>query len=129
VLEISTGATNQNQGQYAFSVSGVNADQVYEAASRLGQLSQYRGSDLSWDYFSRTPNVDIGCGAIGRRTACRDPILALLRARTPDYLYLIKRPQDQYRSSWAHIPRGTPETRRCSTSIDDGKNLVPAARW
>ncbi|MGB7949646.1 MAG: efflux RND transporter permease subunit, partial [Candidatus Binatia bacterium] len=29
VLEISTGATNQNQGQYAFSLSGVNPDQVY----------------------------------------------------------------------------------------------------
>ena len=32
VLEISTGATNRNQGQYAFSVSGVNADQVYDVS-------------------------------------------------------------------------------------------------
>jgi hypothetical protein len=28
-FKISTGATNQNQGQYAFSLSGVNAEQVY----------------------------------------------------------------------------------------------------
>src|SRR5262249_16569999 len=35
VLEISTGATNQNQGQYAFSLSGVNADQVYAVAGKL----------------------------------------------------------------------------------------------
>src|SRR3989441_11234823 len=35
VLEISTGATNQNQGQYAFSVSGVNPEQVYEVGTRL----------------------------------------------------------------------------------------------
>src|SRR2546426_5944875 len=32
VLEISTRATNQNQGQYAFSISGVNAGQVYDVA-------------------------------------------------------------------------------------------------
>ena len=35
VLEISTGATNQNQGQYAFTVSGVNQKQVYDVATRL----------------------------------------------------------------------------------------------
>ena len=32
VLEISTGATNRNQGQYAFSVSGVNPEQVYDVS-------------------------------------------------------------------------------------------------
>ena len=35
VLEISTGATNQNLGQYAFSVSGVNGDQVYDVSTKL----------------------------------------------------------------------------------------------
>src|SRR5918992_2597837 len=30
VLEISTGVTNQNQGQYAFTVSGVDPNQVYD---------------------------------------------------------------------------------------------------
>ena len=34
VLEISTGATNQNQGQYAFSVSGVNREEVYDDGRR-----------------------------------------------------------------------------------------------
>ena len=44
VLEISTGATNRNQGQYAFSVSGVNPDQVYEVSERLmGKLREYPG--------------------------------------------------------------------------------------
>ena len=35
VLEISTGATNTNQGQYAYSVSGVNAQQVYDVSQKL----------------------------------------------------------------------------------------------
>ncbi|HYL79518.1 MAG TPA: efflux RND transporter permease subunit, partial [Candidatus Acidoferrum sp.] len=60
VLEISTGATNQNQGQYAFSVSGVNAEQVYDTATRLQEkLGEYPGfATLSSDYFSHTPNLD-----------------------------------------------------------------------
>src|SRR5438128_7164405 len=44
VLEISTGATNQNQGQYAFSLSGVSADQVYDVATKLlGKLREDPG--------------------------------------------------------------------------------------
>src|SRR5439155_3378359 len=35
VLEISTGVTSQQQGQYAFTVSGVNGAQVYDVGQRL----------------------------------------------------------------------------------------------
>ena len=35
VLEISTGVTSQNQGQYAFAVSGANPQQVYEVGQKL----------------------------------------------------------------------------------------------
>src|SRR5438093_1845383 len=35
VLEISTGVTSQQQGQYAFAVSGVNGPQVYEVGQKL----------------------------------------------------------------------------------------------
>ena len=43
VLDISTGATNQNQGQYAYSLSGVNSDQVYDVAQKLmAQLRSIR---------------------------------------------------------------------------------------
>jgi HAE1 family hydrophobic/amphiphilic exporter-1 len=61
VLEISTGATSQNQGQYAFSLSGVNADQVYEASTKLmGKMREYPGFlTVSSDYFNNTPNLDI----------------------------------------------------------------------
>ena len=35
VLEISTGVSNQTQGQYAFTISGANPRQVYETGERL----------------------------------------------------------------------------------------------
>ena len=61
VLEISTGATNQNQGQYAFSVSGVDPQQVYETAGKLmAKLAEYPGfATVSSDFFNNTPNLDI----------------------------------------------------------------------
>src|ERR1019366_6017583 len=44
VLNISTGATNQNQGQYAYSLSGVNSQQAYDVAQKLmARLRQYPG--------------------------------------------------------------------------------------
>jgi multidrug efflux pump subunit AcrB len=61
VLQISTGATNQSQGQYAFAVSGVNPSQVYETAGKLmGKFREYPGFlSVSSDYFANTPNLDI----------------------------------------------------------------------
>ena len=61
VLEISTGATNQNQGQYAFSVSGVNPKQVYDAGDKLmAKCATFPGFlTVSSDYFNNTPNLDI----------------------------------------------------------------------
>src|SRR5881628_1541257 len=61
VLEISTGATNQNQGQYAFSISGVNPAQVYDASAKLqAKMQEFRGFlTVSSDYYNKTPNLDI----------------------------------------------------------------------
>src|SRR6202790_3484572 len=61
VLEISTGATNTNQGQYAYSVSGVNAQQVYDVAQTLmGKMMQFPGfATVTSDFFNNTPNLEI----------------------------------------------------------------------
>ena len=61
VLQISTGATNQNQGQYAFTLSGVNPDQVYDASTKLmGKLATYPGfATISSDFFNNTPSVNV----------------------------------------------------------------------
>jgi HAE1 family hydrophobic/amphiphilic exporter-1 len=40
VLQISTGVTNQTQGQYAFTVSGTDPNQVYEVGQKLLAISE-----------------------------------------------------------------------------------------
>jgi len=133
VLEISTGATNQNQGQYAFSVSGVNQRQVYDVATKLMErLSAYPGfATISSDYFNNTPNLDI---EIRRDQAkiygvSETRILALLRnAYSQNYLYLIKKPEDQYQVILEAQDAARSEPRDLSLlyiKSDDGKNLVP----
>lgn len=133
VLEISTGAVNQNQGQYAFSVSGVNTDQVYDVANKLmGKLGSYPGFlTLSSDYFHNTPNLDIDI----RRDQAKmygvseARILELLRnAYSQNYLYLIKKPDDQYQvilevkdSARSHAE----DLSLLYIKSDDGQNQVP----
>lgn len=133
VLQISTGATSQNQGQYAFSVSGVNADQVYDVSTRLmTKLREYPGFlSVSSDYFHNTPNLDIALRREQAKTygVSEARILTLLRtAYSQNYLYLIKRPTDQYQVilEAEDSARSKPENiSLLYIRSDDGKNLVP----
>jgi HAE1 family hydrophobic/amphiphilic exporter-1 len=133
VLEINTGATSQNQGQYAFSLSGVNPDQVYAAATKLlEKLHEYPGfATLSSDFFNSTPNLDIDIRREQARTygVSEARILDLLRnAYAQNYLYLIKRPEDQYQVILEvdDAARSKPDDlSRLYIKSDDGKNLVP----
>ena len=133
VLEISTGATNQNQGQYAFSISGINPTQVYETGSKLmAKMSEFPGFlTVSSDYFNNTPNVDI---EIRREQAklhgvSEARILSVLRnAYSQNYVYLIKKPEDQYQV----ILEAQDSARETADDLtllyiksDDGKRLVP----
>ncbi|HEX7233057.1 MAG TPA: efflux RND transporter permease subunit, partial [Candidatus Binatia bacterium] len=133
VLEISTGATNQNQGQYAFSISGVNPEQVYDAGTKLtAKLRGYPGFlSVQSDYYNNTPNLDI---EIRREEAkihgvSEARILSLLRnAYSQNYLYLIKKPTDQYQVilEAQDSARETPEDLSLLyIKSDDGKRLVP----
>jgi hydrophobic/amphiphilic exporter-1 (mainly G- bacteria), HAE1 family len=133
VLEISTGATNQNQGQYAFSLSGVNASQVYDVATKLMEkLSAYPGfATISSDYFNNTPNLDIEIRRDQTKMygVSETRILALLRnAYSQNYLYLIKKPEDQYQVILEARDAARSEPRDLSLlyiKSDDGKHLVP----
>jgi HAE1 family hydrophobic/amphiphilic exporter-1 len=133
VLEISTGATNQQQGQYAFSISGINPDQVYDAGSKLlAKLREFPGFlSVSSDYFNSTPSVDI---ELRREQAklygvSEARILTLLRnAYSQNYLYLIKKPADQYQVilEAKDDARETPDDLALLyIKSDDGKRLVP----
>jgi len=133
VLEISTGATNQNQGQYAFAISGTNPAQLYEVSEKL--LAKFRTfpgfATVSSDYFNHTPNLDIDILREQAKTygVSEARILALLRnAYSQNYLYLIKKPDDQYQVilEVADTDRSKPEDLALLyIKSDDGKNLVP----
>src|SRR5204863_9379750 len=133
VLEISTGVTSQQQGQYAFAVSGANPDQVYDVGQKLmGKLMQYPGFlTVSSDFYNNTPNLDIDIRRDQAKTygVSETRILALLRsAYSQNYVYLIKKPEDQYQVilEAADVARSKPEDLSLLyIKSDDGKNLVP----
>jgi HAE1 family hydrophobic/amphiphilic exporter-1 len=133
VLEISTGATNQNQGQYAFAISGVNPDQVYDAGVKLmAKLHEFPGFlTVSSDYYNNTPNLDIELRREQAKTygVSEARILGLLRnAYAQNYVYLIKKPADQYQVilEVADSARSTPDNLALLyIRSDDGKRLVP----
>jgi len=133
VLEISTGVTNQNQGQYAFTVSGVDPNQVYETGQKLmAKLMTYPGFlSVSSDYYHNTPNLNIDIRRDQAKTygISEARILTLLRnAYSQNYTYLIKKPEDQYQVilEMEDSVREKPEDLSLLyIKSDDGKRLVP----
>ncbi len=133
VLEISTGVTSQNQGQYAFTVSGANPGQVYDVGVKLmGKLMQYPGFlTVSSDYYNNTPGLDIDLRRDQAKTfgVSEARILTMLRnAYSQNYLYLIKKPEDQYQVilEMEDAARARPEDlARLYIRSDNGQRLVP----
>src|SRR5712692_6300478 len=101
VLQINVGATNQTQGQYAYTISGIVADDVYAAADQLmARLREFKGfATVRSDYYNSTPNLTV---EIDRERAATygvstSAVQSLLRtAYSQNYVYLIKQPDDQY---------------------------------
>ena len=133
VLEISTGVTSQQQGQYAFTVSGADASQVYQVGKQLmGKMMTYPGFlSVSSDYFNNTPNLNIDIRRDQAKTygVSEARILSLLRtAYSQNYSYLIKKPEDQYEVilEMDDSVRQKPEDLSLLyIKSDDGRNLVP----
>jgi HAE1 family hydrophobic/amphiphilic exporter-1 len=133
VLEISTGVTSQQQGQYAFTVSGANPSQVYEVGQRLmGKMMEYPGFlSVSSDYYNNTPNLNIDIRRDQAKTygVSEAHILSLLRtAYSQNYSYLIKKPEDQYQVilEMDDSVREKPEDLSLLyIKSDDGRKLVP----
>ncbi len=133
VLEISTGAVSQIQGQYSYAISGVDQAQVYDTANRLlAKLREFPGfGTVSSDMFHATPSLDV---TIRREQAklygvSEARILSLLRdAYSQNYLYLIKKPQDQYQVILEADDESRSEPQDLSllyVRSDDGERLVP----
>ena len=101
VLQINVGATNQTQGQYAYTISGIVPQDVYGAANQMmTSLRGFKGfASVRSDYYNNTPNLKI---EIDRERAATygvstSAIQSLLKnAYSQNYVYLIKQPDDQY---------------------------------
>jgi HAE1 family hydrophobic/amphiphilic exporter-1 len=101
VLQINVGATNQTQGQYAYTLSGIVPDDVYAAADQLmTKLKDFKGfASVRSDYYNSTPNltVDIDRERAATYGVSTSAVQSLLRtAYSQNYVYLIKQPEDQY---------------------------------
>ncbi len=102
VLRIDIGATGSSFGRYTYVLSGINPDEVYDAADKLSEkLRDFDGfaSPPRSDLFRNTPNLDIN---IDRSQASlygvsTTQVESLLRAAySQNYVYLIKQAEDQY---------------------------------
>ena len=101
VLQINVGATQQTQGQYAYTLNGIVPDDVYAAADQLmARLKGFKGfASVRSDYYNKTPNltVDIDRERAAAYGVSTSAVQSLLRtAYSQNYVYLIKEPEDQY---------------------------------
>src|SRR5437868_1265344 len=101
VLQLNVGVTNQTQGQYAYTVSGIVPDDVYGAADQLmAKLRGFKGfATVRSDFYNNTPNltVDIDRERAATYGVSTLAVQSLLRtAYSQNYVYLIKQPEDQY---------------------------------
>jgi HAE1 family hydrophobic/amphiphilic exporter-1 len=132
-LEISTGATANVQGQFAYSLSGIDANQVYATAAKLtAKMYQYPGFlFVNSDLFNHTPNlqIDILRDQAKLYGVSESRILNLLHnAYSENYSYLIKQPTDQYQVilEVADNKRSDPQDlSKLYIKSDDGQRMVP----
>ncbi|MEY2439811.1 MAG: hypothetical protein QOI34_1196 [Verrucomicrobiota bacterium] len=101
VLQINVGATNQTQGQYAYTLSGIVPEDVYGAGNlMMTKLRGFKGfASVRSDYYNNTPNltIDIDRERAATYGVSTSAIQSLLKnAYSQNYVYLIKQPDDQY---------------------------------
>jgi HAE1 family hydrophobic/amphiphilic exporter-1 len=132
-LEISTGATANAQGQFAYALSGIDPNQVYDTAAKMmAKMHEYPGFlFVNSDLYNHTPNlqVDILREQAKLYGVSESRILTLLHdAYSQNYSYLIKKATDQYQVilEVADNKRSAPEDLgKLYIKSDDGQRMVP----
>ena len=132
-LEISTGATANAQGQFAFALSGIDPNEVYATAGKMmAKMHEYPGFlFVNSDLYNHTPNlqVDILRDQAKLYGVSETRILTLLHdAYSQNYSYLIKKATDQYQVilEVADDQRTAPEDlSKLYIKSDDGQRMVP----
>ncbi len=132
-LEISTGATANAQGQFAYAISGIDANEVYGTAEKMiAKMYQYPGFlFVNSDLYNHTPSlqIDILRDQAKLYGVSETRILTLLHdAYSQNYSYLIKKATDQYQVilEVADNQRSAPEDlSKLYIKSDDGQRMVP----
>jgi HAE1 family hydrophobic/amphiphilic exporter-1 len=145
VLQLSTGATANQLGKYAFAMSGINADDVNLTAMKMmGAMMQFKYNghagiaNMQPDLFIHTPSLEIdmlrdqastyGVSVTGIENTLR-------QAYSQNYIYLIKKPEDQFQVilEASDMDRSNPtDLSLLYVRSDDGQRLVPlsaVATW
>jgi len=133
VLQISTGATANTQGQFAYALSGIDPNEVYAVAGKFMQrMREYPGFlFINSDLYNHTPNLEV---EILRDQAklygvSETRIVNLLHeAYSQNYIYLIKKPTDQYQVILEVDDSGRSDPQDLHLlyiKSDDGTRLVP----
>jgi hydrophobic/amphiphilic exporter-1 (mainly G- bacteria), HAE1 family len=133
-LQINIGATGSDFGRYSYVISGIDPNEVYDAAEKLQEkLREYPGfaGPPRSDLFRATPNLDINidrdrAGIYGVSTT---KLQSLLRAAySQNYVYLIKEPDDQYQVilEAGDQSRTSPQDfREIYVKPDTGNTMIP----
>jgi HAE1 family hydrophobic/amphiphilic exporter-1 len=140
VLQLSTGATANQQGQFAYAISGIDSREVFSAAEKLtAEMHKFPGfSSVTSDLFRHTPQlkVDVLRDQAKMYGVSETRILTLLRnAYAQNYVYLIKKPDDQYQVilEVKDDARDKPsDLSLLYVKSDDGKRMVKlnaVAKW
>jgi HAE1 family hydrophobic/amphiphilic exporter-1 len=133
VLQISTGATANTQGQFAYAISGIDPNEVYGTANRLmAKMHEFPGFlFVTSDLYNHTPSLQV---EILRDQAklygvSETRILNLLHnAYSQNYAYLIKKSTDQYQVILEVRDDQRSEPHDLSLlyiKSDDGQRVVP----
>ncbi len=133
VLQISTGATANTQGQFAYALSGINPAEVYNTAGRLmAKMHEYPGFlFVTSDLYNHTPSlqVDILRDQAKLYGVSETRVLNLLHnAYSQNYSYLIKKATDQYQVILEVKDSDRAEPQDLSLlyiKSDDGQRMVP----
>jgi HAE1 family hydrophobic/amphiphilic exporter-1 len=142
VLQISTGVSSRTQGDFQYAISGVNPQEVYAAAGKM--MMTFATSDeakkifqpmmlggISSDMFLQTPQqpvVPLRDQASSYGVSVTRIETLLRNAYSQNYVYLIKRPTDQYQvilEVAEKYRREAPDLNKLYITSDDGKRQIP----
>ncbi len=114
-LEISTGATANAQGQFAYALSGIDANEVYDTAAKMmAKMHEYPGFlFVNSDLYNHTPNLQVD---ILREQA---KVYGVSESRILTLLH------DAYSQNYSYKRSAPEDLGRLYIKSDDGQRMVP----